>query len=68
MSEQNQLEKLGNQFFKYRGQIPVLFFLVAFGLMHYFPMRENWLNSCYTLVAIGLVVLDILQNQSPLAE
>jgi len=28
--------------------------------MHYFPMRENWLNSCYTLVAIGLVVLGHL--------
>ena len=60
MSEQNQLEKLGNQFFKYRGQIPVLFFLVAFGLMHYFPMQENWLNACYTIVAIGLVVLGHL--------
>ncbi len=60
MSAQNQLEKLGNQFFKYRGQIPVLFFLVAFGLMHYFPMRANWLNSYYTSVAIGLVVLGHL--------
>lgn len=28
--------------------------------MHYFPMRENWLNSCYTIVAIGLVVLGHL--------
>ncbi|MDP4597187.1 MAG: isoprenylcysteine carboxylmethyltransferase family protein [Crocinitomicaceae bacterium] len=57
MSAQNQLEKLGNQFFKYRGQIPVLFFLVAFILMHFFPMPYNWLNPNYTNLAIGLVVL-----------
>jgi protein-S-isoprenylcysteine O-methyltransferase Ste14 len=57
MSAQNQLEKLGNQFFKYRGQIPVLFFLVAFILMHFFPMYDNWLNPNYTNLAIGLVVL-----------
>jgi protein-S-isoprenylcysteine O-methyltransferase Ste14 len=57
MSAQNQLEKLGNQFFKYRGQIPVLFFLVAFILMHFFPMYDNWLNPNYTYLAIGLVVL-----------
>ena len=57
MSEQNQLEKLGNQFFKYRGQIPVLFFIVAFGLMHYYPMYTNWRNSNYIGLAIALVVL-----------
>ena len=57
MSAQNQLEKLGNQFFKYRGQIPVLFFLAAFILMHFFPMYQNWLNLNYTITAIGLVVL-----------
>jgi protein-S-isoprenylcysteine O-methyltransferase Ste14 len=57
MSEQNQLEKLGNQFFKYRGQIPVLFFLAAFILMHFFPMRNNWFDLKYTSMAIGLVVL-----------
>ncbi len=57
MSEQNQLEKLGNQFFKYRGQIPVLFFIVAFGFMHYFPMYANWRNSNYIGLAIALVVL-----------
>jgi protein-S-isoprenylcysteine O-methyltransferase Ste14 len=57
MSAQNQLEKLGNQFFKYRGQIPVLFFLGAFILMHFFPMYQNWLNLNYTITAIGLVVL-----------
>lgn len=57
MSEQNQLEKLANQFFKYRGQIPVLFFIVAFVLMHYYPMSQNWLNPSYTIVAVGLVVL-----------
>ena len=28
--------------------------------MHYFPMQENWLNACYTIVAIGLVVLGHL--------
>jgi protein-S-isoprenylcysteine O-methyltransferase Ste14 len=60
MSEQNQLEKLGNQFFKYRGQIPVLFFIVAFGLMHYFPMYANWRNSNYIGFAIALVVLGHL--------
>ena len=57
MSEQNQLEKLGNQFFKYRGQIPVLFFLAAFILMHFFPKQHNWLDTRYTFTAIGLVVL-----------
>jgi protein-S-isoprenylcysteine O-methyltransferase Ste14 len=57
MSTQNQLEKLGNQFFKYRGQIPVLFFLVAFILMHFFTMYQNWLNPYYTITAVGLVVL-----------
>lgn len=57
MSEQNQLEKLGNQFFKYRGQIPVLFFIVAFGLMHYYPEYANWRNSNYIGLAIALVVL-----------
>ena len=59
MSEQNKLEKLGNQFFKYRGQIPVLFFIVAFGLMHYYPEYANWRNiDCITL-AISLVILVI---------
>jgi protein-S-isoprenylcysteine O-methyltransferase Ste14 len=60
MSTQNQLEKLGNQFFKYRGQIPVLFFLVAFILMHFFTMYQNWLNPYYTITAVALVVLGHL--------
>ena len=56
MSDQNQLEKLGNQFFKYRGQIPVLFFLVAFGLMHYFPNPGHWTQPSRILFALGLVI------------
>lgn len=51
------MEILGNQFFKYRGQIPVLFFLVAFILMHFFPMHQNWLDPNYTISAVCLVVL-----------
>ena len=60
MSAQNQLEKLGNQFFKYRGQIPLLFFLVAFILMYFFPMYEHWLNPNYSTAAMVLVVLGHL--------
>ena len=60
MSAQNQLEKLGNQFFKYRGQIPLLFFLVAFILMHFFPIYEHWLNPNYSTAAMVLVVLGHL--------
>ena len=60
MSAQNQLEKLGNQFFKYRGQIPLLFFLVAFILMHFFPMYQHWLNPNYSTAAMVLVVLGHL--------
>jgi protein-S-isoprenylcysteine O-methyltransferase Ste14 len=60
MSAQNQLEKLGNQFFKYRGQIPVLFFLGAFILMHFFPMHQHWLNPNYSTAAMVLVVLGHL--------
>lgn len=60
MTAQNQTEKLANQFFKYRGQIPVLFFIVAFGLMHIFPERENWTNDSRFILALGLVVLGHL--------
>jgi len=57
MTTQNRSEKLGNQFFKYRGQIPVLFFLLAFFLMHYFPAQMKWLDQSNTLIAVSLVVL-----------
>jgi protein-S-isoprenylcysteine O-methyltransferase Ste14 len=57
MTTQNRSEKLGNQFFKYRGQIPVLFFLLAFFLMHYFPAQNKWLDQSNTLIAVSLVVL-----------
>ena len=60
MSTQNQLEKLGNQFFRYRGQIPVILFLLAFGLMHVFPMYQNWLNPYYSFFAISLVLIGHL--------
>jgi protein-S-isoprenylcysteine O-methyltransferase Ste14 len=60
MTTQNRSEKLGNQFFKYRGQIPVLFFLLAFFLMHYFPAQNKWLDQSNTLIAISLVVLGHL--------
>ena len=60
MTAQNQTEKLANQFFKYRGQIPVLFFVVAFGLMHIFPERANWTNDSRFALALGLVVLGHL--------
>lgn len=60
MSAQNQLEKLGNQFFKYRGQIPLVFFVAAFGLMHVFPEPTNWLNDARLALALGLVVLGHL--------
>lgn len=60
MTTQNRSEKLGNQFFKYRGQIPVLFFLLAFFLMHYFPVQNKWLDQSNTLIAVSLVVLGHL--------
>lgn len=60
MSVQNQLEKLGNQFFMYRGQIPLILFLLAFVLMHLFPMYQNWLNPNYSITAIGMVVIGHL--------
>jgi protein-S-isoprenylcysteine O-methyltransferase Ste14 len=60
MTTQNRSEKLGNQFFKYRGQIPVLFFLLAFFLMHYFPAQNKWLDQSNTLSAVSLVVLGHL--------
>jgi protein-S-isoprenylcysteine O-methyltransferase Ste14 len=60
MTTQNRSEKLGNQFFKYRGQIPVLFFLLAFFLMHYFPAQNKWLDQSNTLIAVSLVVLGHL--------
>jgi protein-S-isoprenylcysteine O-methyltransferase Ste14 len=60
MTTQNRSEKLGNQFFKYRGQIPVLFFLLAFFLMHYFPAQTKWLDQSNTLIAVSLVVLGHL--------
>lgn len=56
MSDQNQLEKLGNLFFKYRGQIPVFFFLIAFGLMHYFPNPGHWIHPTRILFALGFVI------------
>ncbi len=60
MTTQNRSEKLGNQFFKYRGQIPVLFFLLAFFLMHYFPAQNKWLDQSNTLIAVSLVFLGHL--------
>lgn len=60
MSAQNQLEKLGNQFFKYRGQIPLVFFVAAFGLMLVFPEPINWINDARMALALGLVVLGHL--------
>jgi len=60
MTTQNRSEKLGNQFFKYRGQIPVLFFMLAFFLMHYFPAQNKWLDQSNTLIAVSLVVLGHL--------
>lgn len=60
MTTQNRSEKLGNQFFKYRGQIPVLFFLLAFFLMHYFPAQNKWLDQSNTLIAVSLVILGHL--------
>jgi len=60
MSAQNQMEKLGNQFFKYRGQIPAIFFLIAFFLMHYYPETNNWLDQTNVLISLFLVVLGHL--------
>ena len=60
MSAQNQWEKLGNQFFKYRGQIPAFIFLLAFGLMHLYPEKEIWHNATNTYLALALVVLGHL--------
>lgn len=60
MTTQNRSEKLGNQFFKYRGQIPVLFFMLAFFLMHYFPAQNKWLDQSNTLIAVSLVILGHL--------
>jgi protein-S-isoprenylcysteine O-methyltransferase Ste14 len=60
MTTQNRSEKLGNQFFKYRGQIPALFFLLAFFLMHYFPAQNKWLDQSNTLIAVSLVILGHL--------
>jgi protein-S-isoprenylcysteine O-methyltransferase Ste14 len=60
MSAQNQMEKLGNQFFKYRGQIPAIFFLIAFFLMHYYPETNNWLDQTNVLISLFLVLLGHL--------
>ncbi len=60
MSAQNQWEKLGNQFFKYRGQIPAIFFLIAFILMHYFPETTKWLDQTHIFIALTLVVFGHL--------
>jgi protein-S-isoprenylcysteine O-methyltransferase Ste14 len=60
MTTQNRSEKLGNQFFKYRGQIPVLIFLVAFILMHIYPETDIWLNSTNTYLALLLVIIGHL--------
>ncbi|MEN9743300.1 MAG: hypothetical protein RLZZ65_1105 [Bacteroidota bacterium] len=60
MTAQNNSEKLGNQFFKYRGQIPVLFFLSAFALMHFFPEVAHWQDCTYLTVSLSLVVLGHL--------
>lgn len=60
MTTQNRSEKLGNQFFKYRGQIPALIFLIAFILMHIYPETEIWLNSTNTYLALLLVVIGHL--------
>jgi protein-S-isoprenylcysteine O-methyltransferase Ste14 len=54
------MEKLGNQFFKYRGQIPAIFFLIAFFLMHYYPETNNWLDQTNVLISLFLVVLGHL--------
>lgn len=60
MSAQNQMEKLGNQFFKYRGQIPAIFFLIAFFLMHYYPETNKWLDQTNVLISLSLVILGHL--------
>ncbi|MEY4974797.1 MAG: hypothetical protein RLZZ55_1591 [Bacteroidota bacterium] len=60
MTTQNRSEKLGNQFFKYRGQIPALIFLAAFILMHIFPETDIWLNSTNTYLALLLVIIGHL--------
>jgi protein-S-isoprenylcysteine O-methyltransferase Ste14 len=60
MTTQNRSEKLGNQFFKYRGQIPAFIFLIAFILMHIYPETEIWLNSTNTYLALLLVVIGHL--------
>ena len=54
------MEKLGNQFFKYRGQIPAFIFLLAFGLMHLYPEKEIWHNANNTYLALALVILGHL--------
>jgi protein-S-isoprenylcysteine O-methyltransferase Ste14 len=38
----------------------VLFFLLAFFLMHYFPAQNKWLDQSNTLIAVSLVVLGHL--------
>ena len=60
MSAENKLENLGNLFFKYRGQIPVIFFASAFILMHFFANSDHWFDPMRTFYAIGLVILGHL--------
>ena len=58
----HSFEKSGNILFKYRGQIPLILFIIALPVIYFtnYTIISDSLNSILTIVAISLSILGFL--------
>ena len=56
----NELEKQGNLLFKYRGQFPVVLFILAIPFLYFTNSTQPLLAENYTFIAIALSVVGFL--------
>ena len=56
----NELEKQGNFLFKYRGQFPVVLFILAIPFLYFTDSTQPLLAENYTFIAIALSVVGFL--------
>jgi protein-S-isoprenylcysteine O-methyltransferase Ste14 len=56
----NELEKQGNFLFKYRGQFPVVLFILAIPFLYFTNSTQPLLAENYTFIAIALSVVGFL--------
>lgn len=56
----NELEKQGNFLFKYRGQFPVVLFILAIPFLYFTDSTQPLLAENYTYIAIALSVVGFL--------